>query len=494
MKDTIHTIFKTGSASAIGILCGIFSTKILAIFAGPSGIGTLNILRQIIVFFQMFSTFNGNNAIVQGISSQPEKSLKICYQSTVLGIILFFTTLAIILIETFAGDIASYFFRNNSKTYIFIIRLLPAPLFFSALSYYFKALINGYREIGKLAIIDISTALTTLLLAYPIALLVQNNKNEAFVLYLAVPQLAGIILNLYFLKKLGWLEILIVSSFKPRHFLESARYFFSFSGTLLITGLVTTGVHLLTQSAISLKMGISSVGLFSVAWVFSMRYLSLVTTSFGTYYLPTLSQLRDYKSRKSLMNNIQRILIILMTPLIILAVSLKPFIIQVLYSEEFLPAIEMLRWMLIGDYIRFSGWTMGMLLLADAQLKVFFWKTIILQAFFLIAALTSVNIFSSLEYIGIGYLLMVSMNLIFLVWFVYKKYGFRIRKNIMWYWISGLVLIVTTSILYWDSTKIDMKCLPFFILALFLAYLVSEPGERMAVYRKLPLIGSHWND
>lgn len=494
MKDIIRAISKTGSASAISILCGIFSTKILAVFTGPTGIGTLNILRQIVVFFQMFSTLNGNNAIVQGISSQPEKSLKITYQSTVFWIILFFTALAIILIEMFAGDIAIYFFRNNSKTYIFIIRLLPAPLFFSALSYYFKALINGYREIGKLAIIDISTALATLLLAYPIALLVQNNKNEAFILYLAFPQLAGIILNLYFLKKLGWLKILIVSSLKMRHFLDSAKYFFSFSGTLLITGLITTGTYLLIQSSISLKMGVASVGLFSVAWVFSMRYLSLVTSSFGTYYLPTLSQLRDHKSRKILMNNMQRILIILMTPLIIIAVSLKPVVVQVLYSEKFLPAIEMVKWMLIGDYIRFSGWTMGMLLLADAQLKVFFWKEIILQAFFLMAALTSINIFSSLEYIGMSYLLVGILNLIFLVWFVYRKYGYKIRKDILWYWLSGLVLIVATSILYWDSTKIDMKCLPFFILALFLVYLVSEPSERMAVYRKLPLIGSHWND
>ena len=40
----------------------------------------------------------------------------------------------------------------------------------------------------------------------------------------------------------------------------------------------------------------------------------------------------------------------LIVPLVVTTIVLKPAVVRLLYSPAFLPALEIMRWMLIGDY------------------------------------------------------------------------------------------------------------------------------------------------
>jgi PST family polysaccharide transporter len=235
-------------------------------------------------------------------------------------------------------------------------------------------------------------------------------------------------------------------------------------------------------------MGLAEVGIFSVGWFLSMRFLSIIITSFGTYYLPTLSRSSGNQAKALVINDMQRAVIMGMTPLIVMAVALKPLIVRLLYSDQFLPAIHLVRWMLIADFIRFSGWVLGMLLLVDTRLKVFLWKDIFLKLFLFACASVSVRVYASIEYIGVGYLLMSLMNLIYLLWFVKITYGYIFKKGVIMAWCYGLLLILSASYIYWNKTKVDYGIIPLFILSLLLFFFSISQHQKNLVNDKFNLV------
>ena len=481
MKELIQAISKTGFASAVTIFTGIVCTKVLALVTGPTGVGLINILRQMVAFFLIPATINGNNAIVQGISKRHSKMSQIQYQSVVFWLVALLTLATAAGMVLWARPIASYFFKSPTQTEVAVIRFLAVPTVLTAGSYYVKALINGYRAIGRLALVDVSAAVSTLLLVYPVARLIAARHNTAFILYLALPQLVAVIFGVAFLNRMGRQRILGLKALDRALFWSETRYFVSFSATLMGTGLMLQGTVLAIQAVVANQMTIAAVGVFSAGWALSTRYLSLVTNSFGTYYLPTLTGVRDAVERDSLICNMQRVVILLLTPLLVLLIAFKPMVVRLLYTEDFLPAVDIIQWMLIADYLRFSAWTVGMLLLSERQLKVFFWKEILLQLFLLGGSICAVMVFQRLEGIGIAYLTTMTANLLFLVWYARRRYRFTVRKDVFFYWISGLLIVLGTSLAYWRSTTMDMRFLIGIALAMALVYKVTTVDERRAV-------------
>jgi PST family polysaccharide transporter len=96
------------------------------------------------------------------------------------------------------------------------------------------------------------------------------------------------------------------------------------------------------RSLVAREGGMSSAGIFDAAWTLSMTYVTLITTAFGTYYLPALSGLDNRAHRQELMQRMFRFVTVLIVPLILGVIVLKPLLLQILFSAEFLPAISLI--------------------------------------------------------------------------------------------------------------------------------------------------------
>jgi PST family polysaccharide transporter len=59
-------------------------------------------------------------------------------------------------------------------------------------------------------------------------------------------------------------------------------------------------------------------------------------------------------------------------PMILGSLALVPYLVPLVYSRKFNPAVEILEWQLIGDLFKFSSWTMSFALLARCGSSVYF--------------------------------------------------------------------------------------------------------------------------
>jgi O-antigen/teichoic acid export membrane protein len=489
MKELITATLKMGTSSFIATLFRIISSKILAVMLGPSGIGLLSILGNIVQVFTSMVTFNGSQAIIQAIASKRKREGNV-YKGLILGFYVVMLTLLSICLIIFAKPLSQLFFEEPRHIDIVLIRLLILPIIINVILSYFTSILNGYRFIGQLAILAVISASVTAIISYPLALLIANGNIELWAIYLLIPSFISLLFAYWYVRTKNLISTISFNFFR----LSSQKifqHFFSISGTLLITGLITTGTLLYIRTLISQNMGLDSLGYFSVAWSLSLQYIMLFLSSFGTYYFPALANTKEDDKRLHLMYNIQHLTILVTLPLIIFVILLKPFIVSLLFSSDFLISLDIIRWMLLGDFLKASSWTIGMLILANADMKVFFWKEIALNIIFLIIAYISIEIYHNLEGVGQGYLVMYIVNLGYLLHYAIKKYNYALQKNIIMSWLSGFSFIIFVSVLTWHDKTLNFTYIaigiPFSLLISWISLRNNEKKIILYYIKKLKL-------
>jgi PST family polysaccharide transporter len=65
--------------------------------------------------------------------------------------------------------------------------------------------------------------------------------------------------------------------------------------------------------------------------------------------------------------------LLLALPGVCATLALAPLIIPVLFSAQFGPASEILRWQVLGVFLRVASWPLGYLLLAKGKARLYFW-------------------------------------------------------------------------------------------------------------------------
>jgi O-antigen/teichoic acid export membrane protein len=468
MREIVLAVIKTGGGSFLTLLFGMIATKVFAINLGPEGIGLFSLLRQTRDSFRTFATFNSNTALVQGIASrQGEERRK--YVSVTSAIMLLGTGLTALALISFAPQIARVVLHQEDSTSISLIRWLSIPVALSIGVFYLSGMLNGYRAIGRLALVQVISAAATLLLAYPTALLVKQGHSLAFIGMMVISSAFGLGLAFLFLQRSGWMPSFHGIGPKDIDTGESARSYFSFALTTLIAGLASTWSNLAIRSMVVAQGGIVEAGIFDVAWTLSMMYIMLVLSSFGTYYLPTLSQTREMYARHDLIRRVFRLTLLIAIPIIMSIIVLKPLVIRILYSEEFLASTKIIRWMLIGDYFKSTSWVFSITITAFADKKTFLMSELLWNLGFLSLSAISLFLFRSLEGVGLSFALMYIAYLFFAFFYVWGHHNFIPERKLVLRWLIGLLLIAGASFCTWLDTYIKWS-LVLFWLGLALAY------------------------
>jgi len=480
VKNLLKAAFKTGSGTVGTLFFGIISTKIMAVVLGPAGVGLLSLLKQVRQVALTFITVNGNAALVQGIASRKTDERDV-YISTVFWIILLISVLGSVGMVMLAPEIARKVLGRGDTGAIILIRWLVLPVFLGAVLLFLNGLLNGYRAIGRLALVGVAGALVSALLAYPVAAQVKGGYLLAFIWMMTASIVAAIIVAIYFLWNGGWLRSLLLAVMRGVQS-KDAGHFFSIAGTMLITGLAVTGTLLAVRSMIVHEQGLAGAGIFDVAWTLSMMYVGLVTQSFGTYYLPTLSGITDPEERILLMRRLFRLATLFMVPMVVAVIVLKPLVVHLLYSSEFLPSLEIIRWMLIGDYLKITSWVLAFPILAYADMRTFLWSELAWNALFLIGAYLAVVQWGYIEGVGIMFLLLYASYLIFLMIYCRIRHHFTLTRAMIRHWVGGLVLVVAASLYSWNSKDIAWPAgIAWIIVASLLSWLALSRDERKKV-------------
>lgn len=453
MHELVRAALQTGSGAAATLLLGIISTKITAVGLGPEGFGLLAVLTQTLATATMLATFGGGATLVQGLASRAARA-RDEYLATALAIYVAGAVVTAGVLLLAAPWIAAWLVGRNDAATASLVRWLLVPIALTLAQFFMTNVLNGHRAIGRLAGLQVFGAAATALVAYPLTALIGAGHVLAIAPLLAASPIARLVLSLGIARREGWLDPL-GRGFSSLIKKSAAAHFFRLGGVTLITSLTGTGALLAMNALIVRSIGAAELGRFSAAWTLSSTYVLLILGSFSTYYLPTLSRTHDAAARVVLMHRTLRLSLVLVVPLIVTIILLKPLIVSLLYSGEFLTALDTFRWLLIGDYFKVVSWVVAMPVLAYADARILLRTEILWQLGLLASSVLTVLGFGTTQGIGPAFIVLYILYLAYYLWYSRQRYSFWPTRNTTIQWAIGLLVVLFASLLTWNDLEVN---------------------------------------
>ena len=186
-------------------------------------------------------------------------------------------------------------------------------------------------------------------------------------------------------------------------------------------------------------------GQFDAAWNISMNHVTLILGSVHAYYLPALAAAKSASERAKQMRGMLLIATLASVPAIVALQAVRPLAIHLLYSTAFQSSPDLLRWTLIGDYLKVSGWVLATPMLATRDVGAFLASDLAAHAVFLSAATCFARFVRPSEGAAIGFLISCAVYLAVSLGYARLRHGFRFGTAGLTLWLVGLLLILGAS-------------------------------------------------
>lgn len=485
MKKLVSAVFKAGIGQAATLVLGAISIKLLAITTGPAGIGLFSVIRQMQQTLTSVASIGGQNAVVQGMASEDNGFARDEYRRAAFWSILTCCLLVALITFAFAGDIVFYLLPNQQVTTIY---WLIISIVLGAFLVFFRALLNAKMSIAAVAWINVSVALAAVGIAFPAGLAYTEGNVNALV-YVLIGSLGfGLVVAIMLSNLSGLMKGFLMSLLRWPSIKVFHKFFIVAFPSLLI-GLLGLGSVLLVRVVIAKYHGLSSAGHFEVAWTISVMYMSLFLASLQTYLLPALSVGKLDSSTYLELGNALRLSFIILLPLITLLIVIKPLAVQVLYSSDFLEALEILRWTLLGDYLRVAAWVLALFMLARADMLAYFLQELLWSLVFVLMSLWLIP--KGIQWVGLAYVVAYFVYLALLVRRAISHYKIVISATIIKNWMMGFIIIIIATALTWSDHDVVLWKTSLVLIAVLFVWNLMTYKEKLYV-KKLFNLGNHY--
>lgn len=360
----IKTTVLSGIITFIKISSGFVSTKIVANVVGPSGVALVGAFSNFIAIVLTFANGAINNGVVKYTAEYIDDEIKTKKLfGTALKISLYCSLICAVLIVLFSKVISQYVFKSSD--FYDVIVVLGVSIIFYSLNSLLISILNG---LGKLKLFTIVNALGSIVGLILTIVLVVYFKIKGALYALVLSQTIIFFITIMLVIKQKWLAI---ESFKVKFDLRTFSKLKRFSLMAIVTALTVPLTQLLIRNMITNKLSIDDAGIWQGMIRISDGYLMLINTALVTYYLPTLSSIKnDNEIRKEIFRG-YRFIVPLIMIISCITYLLRDFIIRLLYNEEFFLMEELFFWQLLGDFFKILSFVLAYLMLAKSMTKMY---------------------------------------------------------------------------------------------------------------------------
>ena len=478
MRDILKAGLKMGLATLASLLSWVVAGKVIALTLGAAGVGLFGLLRQLLQNLTLIGSFNGQTALVQGIACRKTKSEQVRFAGSVLQFQALISGVVAVGLLLGAPWLGPWLIPHPQG--VVLLRWLALAMLVMVTQSYVVGLLNGHRSINELVKSQLWGPLAVLALVYPMVLLIRGGHPFGFVLMLAGPAAVITVVAARAAGRAGWLPVLRGGGIHR----SDAASFFRMSAVLLVAGIVTTGTQFLQSWLVARRLGLAEAGQFWTAWTLSMTYVTLVLGSLGTYYMPSLSRLTDPEARRALIRDYLRLSLLAMPILVALVIVFKPWIIRGMFSASLLPALKVMRWMLIGDLFKGISWVLAFPMLAFSDMKWFFWTDVLFSLGVLGTAWVWLSLGGGIEGLGFLFMLLYLLYLPVMLFYVRIKHGFVVTWTEVGHFLGGVALVGILSWVTWHDEivrGIAVGCWLLLVAALVMLQLRGFPGRSLFV-------------
>lgn len=434
-----------GGAAGINVLLSLVRVKFAAVLIGTFGVG---LVANFMVIQNLLGTVVGLGLptsavrdIVAAKSKDDEEALarasaitiRMCLITGLSGLVLLSLLCKWLSIWTF-GD----------ASYTVHIALLGLVILWSNLTDGYQAIIRGMRRIDYLAQLNIVTAVIgtiTVIVLYGLM------GIDGIVPAILLSSLAGLCASWYFTRKLSLARVNVPWADCFREAGGMVRV----GSALMTAGVLTLLGKYITNALLTNQIGLEAIGIYSAAFAISAILVDFVLTAMSADYYPRLI---SAASQKPLMRNLVseqiEIGLLLVTPGLLGVLSFAPWVIQVFYTSEFLPAAGLLQWFIIGSMASILSRPMGQVLVALGNGKLFLLITLALQVIYVLLLLLALDLYG-LPGSAMAWVSLRLFHVLVMIFFSSRLIGFSLSyetKKIVARCILPVLLLFVASFLF----------------------------------------------
>jgi O-antigen/teichoic acid export membrane protein len=391
----LRPLLVLGSASTVTIILGVLTNKYYALQLGPEGLGMIGLFQSFLQLYTLFGGMGISTGIVRSIAGfvNSDNQAQIRAYKTAMWQLFGISALIILTISLILHEFILKLLIPDQNVYtLFSIVGVSIISIASGMQLGF---INAHHRTSTLAKIAILSQIA----GSVIGILVVWIWSSAAIPFIMVtgPVVSLLLANLYAPRATQG-----VSS--PEDVKLARLKLLNFGVPYLGSSIVGTGVLVILPFVVNHQLQERDVGYYRAASLLSTGYLGGLVTALSQDYFPRISAIqREKESLIKIVNEQLTILLVCATPLIAMVMLFLPAFIRLVFTDTFAPAIDILRWQLLGDIFKIIGWVFAFLILAVAPAHSYLIIEGIGGGLILLFSIFGISIFG-LQGIGIAYL------------------------------------------------------------------------------------------
>ncbi|WP_305818587.1 O-antigen translocase [Photobacterium leiognathi] len=445
-KQILKSSSIIGGASVITIVIGLIKVKALAVLLGPTGVGLMGMLLSLLglastVFSLGLGTIGVREVAIN--RDNPEKINQVRKALFLANILL--GLFAVIVITLNRKFLSNWLFDNAKQQWA--VCFVGIAVFVSLIGGAQGAVLQGFRKINEQAKIKIIGAILSTIIGLGLISWLGEEGITGFVI--SVP-IIGCLLGFYYTRQLPKMSFVKLSWSQLWPLWKSMA---TLGFVYMLSGFMGEGTKLLVREVLNQELDLTSVGYFQAAWSISMTYIGFVLGAMAADYYPRLTEtIHNKEQAHQLVNQQTEIALVFAAPILFGMLSFAPVVIHLLYSGEFTPAIEILRWQVMGDVLKVIAWPLGFIVLSLGKAKLFFVLEMSWNLVYLLLVYFGVH-YLNIEVTGYAFVAAYLFSLIVIYISVSTVFDFRWKKKTKSYILKILlvasVLLVSSYINVW---------------------------------------------
>ncbi len=363
------TLFKAASLNsfsvALKIAIGLITSKVIAVFVGPSGMALVGNLRNFLSSLETFGTLGLQNGIVKYTAENKDNEPEL---RKILSTVFISLTVVALLLSLFLFFLAGFWsdlIFGRAYHYEGVFRILAAAMPWYACSVLMIAVINGLGKYREVIYVNIIGNIIGLMLS--VFLIWQYHTFGALLAVVIAPALV-FFAALFFLPQ----SIRLTENIGRNGFsFEIIKKMSSYSLMAFVSAVISPMVFVAIRNNIIHSEGIAQAGYWEAMSRISGYYLMFVSTIVSVYFLPKLvSAKTDPETRSVIFGYCRNILPLFALALLVLY-FLRSFAISILFTKTFTPVEDLFFWQLSGDVLKAFSMILGYNLVAKKHTVTF---------------------------------------------------------------------------------------------------------------------------
>lgn len=362
----LNNNFWIGLTVFIKAITQLIILKIVTNFYGSSAVGYLGQILSFVTVINSLFSVGLVNFLITELAKYKNSQEKI---KSIYGVVSFWCVslgLALILLSIIFSSIASKYIFDNNNEKIFFIALAAGFIFFN-ISSVTQGFFSAHKNVKALFFYSLFSIIIGLFLFYQILI-----KDQKYMSYA--------VLAFYFSSGLVGFSFLFKCDKNIKYFTRIIFDKILFNKVLKFTSVmaVTGGLGALQQIYMrghiikDLKMSWADVGHWQALLKISEVNLAFIGMTMISLYLPSIAVLNTSTELREIAKGYLIRVFCIVSLIALLVQFLAPYILELIYSKDFIFLKSLLKIQMIGDVFKLCSWVFTYFFLAKLKIKVFF--------------------------------------------------------------------------------------------------------------------------